>query len=241
MKKTLIAVAATAILFGAPALAADMPLKAPPAPMAWSWTGFYIGADAGVDWSRDSVSPTVPDGSTFPRSNTLNTSGVLGGATLGYNWQAGTFLYGLEGDLGYMGIGGAKADPLGGTEIDNLQSGWYGDITGRAGITWGNALLYGKGGWAYYSGRGFTTTAIPGFTGANSGAFSGWTAGGGLEYKLSAQWSTKFEYLHYDFGTQSATLTNGVGTVFPYANHLTMDTVKFGVNYQFGGPISTRY
>jgi outer membrane immunogenic protein len=238
MKRSLFGIALIAALGGTPALAADLQCcnKAPPPPCcaspAYSWSGFYIGADVGAAWATDTVSPLVADGGTFPRSNTLNTSGVLGGGTAGYNYQFSSILVGVEGDIGYMAIAGFKADALGGTEVDNLNSGLYGDATGRAGVIFGNALLYGKGGWAFFNGRANTTTSLPGFTVGNTGTFSGWTAGGGLEYKLSPAWSAKAEYMYYKFGTQDATLTSGAG-VFPYANALTVNSVKMGLNYQF--------
>src|SRR5580658_5993253 len=96
MKRSLFGIAAIAAMIGTPALAADMmPYKAPPpATPVWGWTGFYIGGDAG----------------TFPRSNKLSTTGVLGGATAGFNYQFSSFLLGIEGDIGAMEIGGSKAD-----------------------------------------------------------------------------------------------------------------------------------
>ena len=235
MKKLLIVGTALAALVGNPAVAADMALKAPPPPPApLSWTGFYLGLDAGAAWARDDVSPTIADGGTFPRSNRLRSSGILGGGTVGYNFQAGSVVFGVEGDFGGMGIGTQKADVLGGTEIDQINSGFYADATGRLGFLATNAiLLYGKGGYAFYDGKANTTTAIPGFAVGNSSTFNnGWTAGGGIEYKMTANWSSKIEYLYYDFGSQTATLTGGAG-VFPYTNHLKVSTLKFGLNYAF--------
>jgi outer membrane immunogenic protein len=239
MKKICTGIAASAALITAPAFAADMAVKAPPAPppVVATWTGFYIGLDIGGDWGRDRVSPLVPDGGVFPRSNTINPSGVFGGGTLGYNWQTGNFLLGLEGDVGYLGLNGSAADPGGGTEVDHIKGGVYGDVTGRLGVIFGPALLYGKGGSAAVDGRGTTTTQLAGFTWTSSSAFTnGWTAGGGLEYKISGPWSLKVEYLHFDFGTKNA-MINGAGGPFPYSNKLTADSAKFGVNYQFSGPV----
>jgi outer membrane immunogenic protein len=227
------------------AQAADMPLKAPPpVPMpTWSWTGFYIGADVGGDWSRDNVSPTIADGGTFPRANILKSSGVMGAGTAGYNFQSGVIVYGIEGDLGYLTIRRSQADLLGGTEVDFIGgSGLYGDITGRFGLAIDRALVYVKGGYAYYNGSVMTTTAIPGFTVASANFNSGWTVGVGVEYKITQDWSVKGEYLHFDFGSKIATLTSGAG-VFGYTNALSVDTFKVGVNYRFnwGGPVIAKY
>jgi outer membrane immunogenic protein len=202
------------------------------APWVPTWAGFYVGVDVGGAWAKDHVSPTVADGGTFPRHNTLSTDGVFGGGTLGYNFQRGAFVFGVEGDLGGMNISQKKADPLGGTEIDFLNSGLYGDVTGRLGYSWGPALLYAKGGFAFYDGEAKTTTAIPGFTVGNTSTFTGWTLGGGVEYKINPAWSLKAEYLHFDFGSERATLTSGAG-VFGYKNELTVDTAKVGINYYF--------
>ena len=246
MKKFLIA-AAGLVAFAAPAQTADMapaPYTKAPAPVAaavWSWTGFYIGANVGGDWSRDVVSPTVADGGTFPRSNTLSPSGVFGGGTAGYNFQTGKFVFGVEGDLGYMSVRASAADLLGGTEVDHIGgSGLYGDITGRVGVAFDRALFYAKGGYAFFNGTVLTTTGIPGFTVGSANNFSGWTAGGGIEYKITPAWSVKAEYLHFDFGSKTATLTSGAG-VFGYTNALTVDTVKVGINYLFGGPVVAKY
>jgi outer membrane immunogenic protein len=205
------------------------PMVAPVA--AYNWTGFYVGADVGGVWGRDSVSPTIADGGTFPRTNTLSTSGIFGGGTVGYNFQSGSFVYGLEGDLGGMNIKGNSPDLLGGTEIDFINSGLYGDITGRLGYAFDRALVYAKGGFAFFNGRANTTTGLAGYTGASTGTFTGWTIGAGVEYKITPAWSVKGEYMHFDFGSKQATLSNP--TVYGYTNALTADTVKIGLNYFF--------
>jgi outer membrane immunogenic protein len=224
----------TSVVAIASANAADMYVPGPggykDAPWYPTWAGFYLGVDVGGAWATDVVKPTIADGGTFPRKNTLSTDGVFGGGTLGYNFQRGGFVFGIEGDLGGMDITKKKSDLLGGTEIDFINSGLYGDVTGRLGYTFDRFLVYAKGGFAFYDGEAKTTTAIPGFTVGKTGTFTGWTIGGGAEYKINPAWSVKAEYLHFDFGSETATLTSGAG-VFGYKNDLTVDTVKFGVNY----------
>jgi outer membrane immunogenic protein len=238
------AIAAFISLTATSAFAADMAVKALPPVVApiWSWTGFYIGADVGGDWARDTVSPTIADGGTFPRSNRLSPNGAFGGAVAGYNFQSGKIVFGIEGDLGYMSVRKSAADLLGGTEIDFIGgSGLYGDITGRLGLTVDRALFYAKGGYAFINSSAMVTSGIPGFTVGTATNFSGWTLGVGVEYKLTPAWSIKGEYLHFDFGSKNATLTSAAGAVFPYNNALTIDTVKFGVNYTFNSPIVAKY
>jgi outer membrane immunogenic protein len=254
MKRLFVGLIAATVLATTHAFAADlwapppMPYKAlpPPAP-AWDWTGFYLGLDVGAAWATDTVSPTIDDPGTFPRSNKLSTSGPLGGATIGFNYQLSSFLFGIEGDIGALALANSLADPgssLG--EVDSINNGWYGDATGRLGFVWGPALLYGKGGWAFFNGQASTTTALAGYSATQSGTFTGWTYGGGIEYRLGGPWSAKIEYLHFAFGTKDASLTAvtaaPVGTVYPYANALSVDTVKFGLNYKFGiGPLAPLY
>jgi outer membrane immunogenic protein len=224
-------VAAVALGAGCAATASAADLSAPAyvkAPPVWSWTGLYIGADVGAAWSNDDVSPTVFDGGTFPRTNTLRQNGWVGGGTVGYNFQTGHYVYGVESDLGYLGISNQKIDPP--NEIDSIKSGFYADVTARLGYAVDNVLFYAKGGWAYYGGHGTTTVLAGAFTPTSSGTFNGWTAGGGIEYKWTPAWSFKAEYQHFDFGSATATLTGG--GVFPYKNSLTADTLKLGVNYR---------
>ncbi len=252
MKRLLLGLIAAIVLATTHAFAADLwapppvPYKAPPPPTpAWDWTGFYLGIDVGAAWATDTVSPTnSADPGTFPRSNTLSTSGPLGGATIGFNYQLSSFVFGVEGDFGAMALASSIADPGSAiAEIDSINNGWYGDATGRLGFAFGPALLYGKGGWAIFGGQGSTTTTFGGYSATQSGNFTGWTYGGGLEYKLGGPWSAKIEYMHFAFGTKDASLTavtaTPVGTVYPYANSLSVDTIKFGLNYTFGmGPLT---
>jgi outer membrane immunogenic protein len=224
---------ALSVVSTATAFAADLGAPAPAyfkaPPPAWSWSGLYIGADIGAAWSNLDVSPTVPDGGTFPRTNTLRQNGWLGGGTVGYNFQTGHFVYGVESDLGYLGIGKGKLDPP--NEVDSINSAFYADVTARLGYAVDNVLFYGKGGWAYFDGKGTTTVLAGPFTPTSSSAFNGWTVGAGIEYKWTPGWSFKVEYQHFDFGSATATLTGGAG-VFPYKNDLTADALKLGVNYR---------
>jgi outer membrane immunogenic protein len=114
-KLVLRSVALTAMIAG-PAMAADMPVKAPPKAVApapaYSWTGFYVGGNVGYSWGRPdgdttltgfgllTLGPVVVAGPfTFAHSDPLKFHGVVGGAQLGYNWQVSpNWVYGLEAD-----------------------------------------------------------------------------------------------------------------------------------------------
>src|SRR5689334_17433089 len=111
---------AAAILFPGAASAADMAVKArplpPPAPI-FTWTGFYIGVNGGWafdGWDDDrtgnlvafspALAPAVAGGAVAPFLNTRHEGG-FGGGQIGYNWQAGQFVFGLETDIQGADIG----------------------------------------------------------------------------------------------------------------------------------------
>lgn len=242
VKKLIVVYAAIAALgFAAAANAADMAVKAPiyKAPVAApiNWTGFYIGGNVGAAWSHLTNTDVGLGGVAFAAAGTagqdfsVDKTGFLGGGQLGYNYQMNQWVFGIEGDIGWMGINSSVLDP--GTASNTtvgINSGWYGDVTGRLGFAFDRALVYAKGGWAFYNGKeSFSTTA--GFTvGSGLSTFSGWTLGAGLEYMFAPNWSGKIEYQHFDFGTETFTLTPAG---WPFDEKLTVDTVKVGVNYLF--------
>jgi len=233
-----ILLAATALVaFSTVAVAADMPVKAPayaaPAPM-FNWTGFYIGGNVGAAW--ENLTTTDVDGfaalATPGTRTKLHDTGFIGGGQLGYNFQSGNWLVGIEGDIGWLDLGKKRfiTGTTSSTQV-GIDSGLYADVTGRIGyITNNNALWYAKGGWAYYNGdRLFSTTA--GFTAGNIGSFSGWTAGGGVEWLIGPNWTAKIEYQHFDFGTERFALTP---PTFRFDEKLRVDVVKVGLNWKFG-------
>lgn len=249
------ALAATAAL-AAPAAAADLyssgGLKDGPAGAAqYSWTGFYAGVNAGGGWSQlDSkydtsgaynTKPPTPWGLTINHTNA--DIGVVGGGQVGYNFQTGAFVIGLEGDFGYLGVSqtsniisayqGTQSLALG----TKIEGGFLADITGRIGYASGPALFYAKGGWAYFDGSvgtsGITALGRTGVSDVSASGLSGWTIGGGIEYLISPSWSIKGEYQHFDFGSFDFHPVAADTTVV-INNSLTVDTVKVGLSYHIG-------
>jgi outer membrane immunogenic protein len=100
-----------------PAMAADLPVKAPlmQAPLAYSWTGFYVGANIGYGWGNaKSGLIDLPDTafvSSLP-GHSGNMNGVIGGGQIGYNWQMGNTVFGLEGDFSGTGMKGSVTDSV---------------------------------------------------------------------------------------------------------------------------------
>ena len=173
MKKLLIAGAALAALIGTPALAADLALKAPPAPApAWSWTGFYIGGNAGYLVERDSsgltnfTQPGTP--TSNPGTNTAGMNSFTGGGQIGFNWQfAPRWVAGVEGDWnwtdpksnfcrstdadgGVGSIGGECFDADRGFLNFSQKTDWLATARGRLGwLVSDNVLFYGTAGGAW--------------------------------------------------------------------------------------------
>ena len=235
-----------AALFGLPLLAqaasaADMyypgSYKDPPFPAAAAvappaWQGFYGGLHLGGIWSTveaaDNVVFVAPN--VIVQSNqSTNINELFGGGQLGFNLQTGNFVYGVEADLGGMNNGSKTTFilPATGNPITVASdAGWYGDVALRGGMAFGNALFYAKGGFAFFTGGVTVTDSVDNIR-QNSGTFTGWTAGAGLEYMISPSWSLKAEYLYFDLGNNVCCFTSSSR----FDDSITMHTVKVGVNF----------
>jgi len=235
----LAAIAGAALVAGAPANAADL---VAPGPLS-TWTGCYIGANAGGVWSQTDIT-WVPNPAGFPvsgptvaavGSNRINTSGFTGGGGIGCNYQASFFVIGLEGDGQYTGINatlvnsfpgcatcGVGGTPLGSmTVTETVRSRWLATVRGRAGIAVSTLLLYVTAGAAVAEASfadNFIASASGTFNAASSSTTrEGWVAGGGAEWLFVRSWSVKAEYLHVDLSTVSFTSANSNPLVFPRA------------------------
>ncbi len=262
MKKMLVTAIAAAA-FGAPALAADLPVKAPPivyTTTTYSWSGCYLGGYIGGAWGARNVSAQDLNGYNYggvagpPFGYKLNSS-VLGGGTLGCNYQTGQFVFGVEGEGGYLSLKGSSFDPNSPfLPLDTLASAkvgdWYGMITGRAGIAWDRTLFYVKGGLAFVN----TSTSVVDANPANGNTITAnggnntraaWTVGAGIEYALSGAWSVKGEYMYIGLHQTDTDCGNAAvgGGRFCWSQNLPgIQTAKIGINYHFNaGPVVARY
>lgn len=254
MKNTALWIAVIGALLGTPALAADMPLKAPPAPPPPLWTGWYIGANIGGSFGSTTqtasfpatILPTSPFGSA---SSDLD--GVIGGGQIGYNWQNGIWVLGIEADIQgaseqasttLTGIGSVSIPGVGlftdtGTLSFAEKLKWLSTVRGRLGVTvTPNWLLYGTGGLAY-GGLDTDTTLTDGALSATNNftdTRAGWTAGAGIEGWLGRDWTAKLEYLYVDLGSFTDTFT-GVGPFTPVTltTHVTDNIVRVGLSRHF--------
>ena len=215
MKKILLAgVALSAFIMG-PAMAADMPVRAPvykgPPPVVsyFSWTGCYVGGHVGGVWvEKDwniAVTAVDPVFNGGQNSGSHDANGWLGGLQAGCNYQAGAWVFGIQGDYawtGASGSGGLNGGIFPGSTIEskvkNLSS-----VTGRVGYAWNRFLGYVKGGGAWKQDE-YTWTAAGFDFGSVSQTRSGWTVGIGGEYAFTNNLSGFIEYDWYSFGTKSA-------------------------------------
>ena len=235
MKKILLAtVAVVALGATAPALAADLGAaprytKAPAyAQPIYNWTGFYIGGHIG---------------GAFSGSNSLQgDSRFLGGIQGGADYQfANNWVIGGEVQYSWMNNSNGGVTLPGGTLVTS-SSDQLGSITGRLGYSFGPALLYAKGGYAWKDSDNVSATvggAPVGITTIGNHR-DGYTVGAGAEYMFAPSWSAKLEYMYYNFGTTTVTVAPvSVGSRFNDDEHV----LKVGVNYRFNwaNPMGARY
>jgi outer membrane immunogenic protein len=166
----------------------------------YSWAGPYIGGNLGYAWGKVDNSLTKP-------------SGFVGGAQAGYNWQIGSWVLGLEGDIQATGANDTFA-PW------KFSNPWFGTVRGRVGYAFSNIMFYGTGGLAFGELRGET------FGLSESHTTAGWTAGVGAEFGFAPNWSAKVEYLYVDLSNTQFTIT-GVQNGYRFG------LVRAGVNYHF--------
>jgi outer membrane immunogenic protein len=252
-------------------LAARPYAKAPVPPQVSSWTGFYVGGEAGARWGDSTwttyaLQDPVSALSNFrlPQGNPASfdsTSARLGGYA-GYNWQfAPSWVAGIEGDIawgdskksragipGTWGPGALPADIA--RDGSSVKLGWDAAIRGRLGIlVTPDILLFGTGGVAWQDvsinancAVGIGVWCAPVPRNATlSEVKTGWTAGAGIEAKVMGNWLVRGEYRYADFGTTNYLFFPGTGDAVWFRHELKTHTASFGLAYQFGGPVVAKY
>ena len=185
------------------------------APAGYDWTGFYVGANAGIAWNNSSVDNDIY--TTGVRINQLENqidggqTAFTAGGLLGYNYQVDRIVLGAEADFNYLGFNDSSNDSftLGLTDYTtkaSFDADWFGTLRGRIGYSFDNLLVYGTGGAAYghMSANGKVVQDVSGtvttWKGSTDTTNWGWTVGGGLEYGID-NWSLGVEYLYVDLGS----------------------------------------
>jgi outer membrane immunogenic protein len=242
-----------AVVFGlaAPASAADLPARRAVAPVAvapvFSWTGFYIGVNAGYSWGEtDYQYAQIGLPNTFV--GTLNPEGFIGGGQIGFNWQTGAFVFGVEGDFAWRDASDFHTRAFA-NGIDFADFGtdhnWVATLRGRLGIAFTNWLIYATGGIAFGDFDHFYTERRPGVaarTISSSETKTGWTFGGGVEFGFGA-WSFGVEYLFMDFeDTTIGAPTELIGGLLFPASATTFEdqshVIRAKLNYRFGPTVA---
>lgn len=265
--KTLLLAGVSTLAIAGTAAAADLRpayTKAPPPPPAFSWTGFYVGVNGGWGWNDTSgntqcIAPGgIVQGTScplFPQGN-LKPSGAFGGGQIGYNFQNGQFVYGIEADIqganisdsfalataGIPQVGGGVLGP--GTFQQSQKLDWFGTVRGRLGWTpWDRTLLYVTGGLIYGHENASELVAFPSgatYAASNSSVRIGGTVGGGLEYAFSRQFTGRIEGLYYDMGSEtiSGAGVTVIGTPTGFVQNSTFNyrggLVRGALNFKFG-------
>lgn len=186
----------------------------------YNWTGFYIGATVGYG---SGTSNWDLAGLGFPGVDTAP-KGMMYGVTAGYNWQAGSFVYGLEADYNFSNVKGSVACAV--ISTCQTENTWLATFRGRIGYAFDRFMPYLTGGGAYGDIKATSTTA--GLSVTDSESKFGYAFGGGLEYALLANWTIKGEYLYVNLGKFSPASSGGLFDV-SFSEHI----VRGGLNYKF--------
>lgn len=213
------------------ALAADLPSRAPPPvyvppPPIFTWTGVYVGLEAGDEFGTSRISGLA----TGPQPN-FSPNGFIGGGFAGYNYQINQFVIGVEGNVDGSTFNGSGLDTTG-LVTRSTQEPVSGSVRGRVGFAWDRLLIFGTGGVAIADFKNTTTF------GAATDVFNvgrvGWTAGGGVEYAIDNNWAIRGQYLFSDYGHM--TEFEATTTADTITRHETDNKVTVGVSYKFGPP-----
>lgn len=241
MKPYLLA-AALAVSISPIAEASDLPSKRAPAlaPIAMSkayeWSGAYIGLNGGQGTSNSDITNIYFDETPSPGDEgTLDMNGGMVGGQIGYNYQTGNIILGLEADLDYTNVKGTHLFEFGGNpvslqgELNSLAT-----VRARFGYAIDNLLIFATGGFAFGSTNATLTSVVPPVISASgSKSYAGYALGGGIEYGLTRNWTVKAEYLHVDLGTQSNTyMFTGDIAEAAADTSLRSDIVRVGLNYK---------
>jgi outer membrane immunogenic protein len=247
MRKLVFAIIGALALAAAsrPAAAADIPpygYGGPPSIVIFTWTGFYFGVHGGGGWGSKDIAalPFGVNGTVFsPPGTTPNVSGWLAGGQVGVNYQAGSWVFGVELDASAADLNGsAGCVPAGTVAVFGNCSAkidMVGTVAGRLGVAFDRLLVYGKAGGAWTDDSYNLTTAGLSFNASETRW--GWVLGAGIEYAFADAWSWKVEYDYLGLGTRGVRFTDTTGFFNVDTNiREQMHVVKTGINYRFGQP-----
>ena len=245
MKRILLGAVALFVMGASvPAAAADLPAvytKAPAMiPVAYDWSGVYVGLNGGWGTASRCFNQITP---VVGAAGCHDTSGGFAGAQAGYRWQTGAWVWGFEAQGDWADLRGSSVSVLNPANVNRSHIDDFGLFTGQVGYAWNTVLLYFKGGGAIVADRNNVLT-----NGAISATTSGdnrWggTVGAGLEFSFAPNWSAAIEYNHLFIANSTVTFTNPIGGAVVSTDriHGDADLVSVRVNYRWGGPVVAKY
>ncbi|NVN86442.1 MAG: porin family protein [Rhodopseudomonas sp.] len=249
MKKFLLGtVGLIALGVAAPAVAADLPARAytkAPAYVAavYDWSGFYIGANGGWGTSRkcwDYSGTAAARLAVNVSEGCHDADGAVAGGQIGYNWQMGSWVFGLEAQGDWADLKGTNVSLFDGRFTNQSKIDGLGLFTGRVGYAWNNALLYVKGGAAVAHDKyDYRVTGAAAVTGTAGETRWGAAVGTGFEYGFTPNWSFAVEYDHMFLGSRDITFTSPATTVDRIKQDVDLVTAR--INYRWGGPVVAKY
>jgi outer membrane immunogenic protein len=208
----------------------------------YDWSGFYIGANGGWGSSHNSWDAVAPNAAFGPEGSHDADGGTIGGQ-IGYRWQAGTWVFGLEAQGNWADFSGSNVSLLFPGSVNRSKVDAFGLFTGQIGYAANNVLLYVKGGAAVTSNE-YRITTLAGVPTGVTGDDTRWGAsvGAGLEYGFAPNWSLGVEYNHLFMQDRTYAFTTPAGGFFGTDRiSQDVDLVTARLNYKFGGPAAPRY
>jgi outer membrane immunogenic protein len=245
MKQILLGTVALALATATSASAADLVprtfSKAPPMAIAiYDWTGFYVGANGGWGSSRKCWDFRSPGTGGLFSEGCHDADGGVAGGQFGVNWQAGSWVFGLEAQGDWADLRGSNVSTLFPLATNRTRIDAIGLFTGRIGYAWNSALLYAKGGGAVardkYDFRA-TGAAAP-FSTATETRWGG-TVGAGLEYGFAPSWSVAVEYDHLFLGRRDVAFAPPSTAVDSIRQDADLVTAR--INYRWNTPVLGKY
>src|ERR1700730_7332815 len=251
MKKILLGLVGLAALgIAAPASAADLAArpysKAPPVmmPAMYDWSGFYIGLNGGGGWSHKCWTNTsVLGGATIPSApeGCNNATGGMAGGQIGYRWQSGPVVFGIEAQGDWASLKGQNFSLFLPGITNQTRVNGLGLFTGQVGYAWNNVLWYVKGGAAVADDKYTCFVAGVAVDQAKETRWGG-AIGTGIEFSFAQNWSAGVEYDHLFMGRHTNNFTDLAG-VFSRTDSIKQDVdmVTARINYRWGGPVIAKY
>jgi outer membrane immunogenic protein len=230
------------VAMAAPALAADLPMKAPPPaylPPLYNWSGFYIGANGG--WGNaDNCLNIVDPVFGLLADGCHNRSGGVVGGQIGYRWQqpGNHFVFGLEAQGDWANLSASHASFVDPGLTFSTKTDAIGLFTAQIGFGWDTWLWYAKAGAAVTSNNFTVSDTLSGIGIAQpSSTRWGGVVGTGIEYGFGPNWSVALEFDHLFMDSQDIAVVSPAstfnGTLLHSNQAVDMITVRF--NYRFGG------